>query len=192
MNTESLTVTAREHSGKGVARKLRAAGNVPAVVYGGGRDAMPLTLASADFDLIFRRTRNRNTIVSLDGDGGGRLCLVKDVQRHPVSRDIIHIDFYEVDADREVEVRVDVKPKGAAVGVKMGGRLQTIRRDLMVRCKPADIPSLLEVDVTELEIGKFAKVSQVDAPDGVTILFKSDFNLYSVIGKRVASQATED
>lgn len=192
MNTETLTASVRAGTGKGVARKLRAAGQLPAVIYGGGRDAIPVAVRTAEVEAVFRRTRNRNTLLSLTVNGDEHVCLVKEAQRHPVSRSLRHLDLYEVDPEATVTVEVNLKPVGTAQGVKMGGRLQIIRRSLQVRCKPGAIPAEIGVDVTGLEIGKFVKVSEVQPPDGVEVLYKNDFNLYSVIGKRgAATEAAE-
>ncbi len=186
MNTVTLNATVRDGTGKGVARKLRAAGQLPAVIYGRGSDAIAVSVPTADVEAIFRKSQNRNTLLSLTVDGQEHVCLVKEAQRHPVKRDLRHLDLYEVDPEQPVTVTVKLKPVGTARGVKMGGRLQVIRRALDVRCKPGDIPALIGVDVTDLGIGKFVKVSQVQPPEGVEVLYKGDFNLYSVIGKRGA------
>jgi large subunit ribosomal protein L25 len=191
MHTETLTATVRDGVGKGVARKLRAAGQLPAVIYGQGNAAITVAVPTAEVEAIFRRTANRNTLLSLTVGGDEHVCLVKEAQRHPVGRHLWHLDLYRVDPELPVRVRVELKPKGTAQGVKMGGRLQVMRRHLDVVCKPADIPAVIHVDVTKLEIGKFAKVSAVTPPDGVTILYKGDFNLFAVIGKRGAAAAEE-
>ena len=187
MHTETLTATVRDGVGKGVARKLRAAGQLPAVIYGQGSDAITVAVPTAEVEAIFRRTANRNTLLSLNVGGDEHVCLVKEAQRHPVDRHLWHLDLYRVDPASTVRVRVELKPKGTAQGVKMGGRLQVMRRHLDVICKPADIPAVIHVDVGDLEIGKFAKVSDVTPPDGVTIVYKGDFNLFAVIGKRGAA-----
>lgn len=189
MQTETIQVAARSGTGKGVARKLRAQGMIPAVIYSKGSDALAIKLNEAALEAVFRRTLNRNTLLSLTVDGTEHICLVKDAQRHPVSRRILHVDFYRVDPESPVEVEVNITTKGTAEGVKMGGRLQIIRRSLMVRSIPANIPAKLEVDVTNLQIGKFVKVSEVTPPNGVELIYKNDFNLVSVIGKRGARGA---
>lgn len=184
MHTETLTATIRDGVGKGVARKLRAAGQLPAVIYGQGTTAIPVAVPTAEVEAIFRRTANRNTLLSLTIGSDEHICLVKEAQRHPVDRNLRHLDLYRVDPELPVRVRVELKPKGTAQGVKMGGRLQVMRRHLDVVCKPADIPAVIHVDVTTLEVGKFAKVSEVTPPKGVSIDFKGDFNLFAVLGKR--------
>ena len=188
MQTETMQVAARAGTGKGVARKLRAQGMIPAVIYSKGSEALHIQLTESELEAIFRRTLNRNTLISMTVDGTEHVCLVKSAQRHPVSRRILHVDFYRVDAAEAVEVEVDIASSGTAEGVRMGGRLQTIRRSLTVRCLPANIPAKIEVDVTDLNIGKFIRVSEVAQPEGVEVVYKNDFNLFSVIGKKGGAQ----
>jgi large subunit ribosomal protein L25 len=112
--------------------------------------------------------------------------LVREVQRHPVSGAVRHVDFYQVKEDETLTVDVPVKMVGKAAGVAMGGALRLIRRELKVRCLPSNIPSVIEADVTPLEIGKFLKVNQIPNPEGVEILFddKGIFNIATVIKRR--------
>lgn len=185
MSTVTLDAELRNDLGKGAARKIRATGALPAVVYRAGKPATHITLDNESLELAFKRTQDRNTLVKLNIDGDQeRTCLVREATRHPVSRVIQHVDFYEVDADEPVEVLVDVQPTGTAKGIKMGGRLRTIRRALNVRCKPADIPDRIRIDVTDMAVGEFVRVSDLPAPDGCEFIFKSDFNVLAVVGKK--------
>ncbi|MDG1482936.1 MAG: 50S ribosomal protein L25 [Myxococcota bacterium] len=184
MATISLKATTRTDSGKGVARKIRREGRIPAVVYRGGDNATSVVIDPAEITLKFNRTGNRNTLVSLDLESGSRLCLVREVQRHPVSGNLRHIDFYEVDDNQFITVLVPVEAVGTAQGIKLGGQLQLMRRDLNVRCKPADIPSTISVEVSELDVGEFIRVSQVTAPENTELIYGGDFNVITVVGKR--------
>jgi large subunit ribosomal protein L25 len=184
MATISLKATSRTSSGKGIARKIRRDGNIPAVVYRGGKDALKLVIDPTEITLKFNRTGNRNTLVKLDLDEGSRLCLVREVQRHPVSGALRHIDFYEVADDQYITVIVPVEPVGTAKGIKLGGKLQLMTRDLKVRCKPADIPATVQVDVTELVIDSFVRVSELTAPENTELVYGGDFNVLTVAGKR--------
>jgi len=189
MDAVSLPVEARTATGKGYARKLRRAGSIPAVVYRAGGSAEHITLKPADIELVFRQSNNRNTLLKLEGAGVGKVCLVRDVQRHPVSRAIRHVDLYEVDTNQDVRVTVNVVPVGTSMGVKAGGKLQVLRRYLEVICKPQHIPESIAVDVTNLDIAAFAKMSALTAPEGCAFPYKTDFNLVTVIGKRVVAAA---
>jgi large subunit ribosomal protein L25 len=186
MNTESLNATIREEFGKGAARKIRSAGLLPAVVYRGGNDATSITVNVVDLEAIFRRTMNRNTLIKIEMGSDDRICLVKEVVRHPVSQQIRHVDFYEVDPAQDVEVIIKVVPTGTAKGTKMGGRLQLLRRELKMICAPGDIPDLVEIDVSELDVNDIMRVSQVPAPKGCKVVYHHDFNMVTVLGKRGA------
>ena len=99
------------------------------------------------------------------------------------------MDFYEVDPDVLVTVRVRVRPVGTAIGIKLGGKLQIIRRTMDVRCKPADIPDFVDLDVTELSVNDMLRASQVAAPTNCELIFPADFNVVTVVGKKGAATA---
>ena len=187
MDAVTVTTEARTAFGKGSARKLRAAGKIPAVVYRGGNNANHITIDPSELEAVFRKTNNRNTLLSLNAGGADHICLVKEVQRNPLTQKIVHVDFFEVDADEEVRVEVNVVPVGTAVGVKMGGRLRTLRRTVDVVCKPGAIPTQIDADVSAVEVGPFFKLSHATAPEGTAFPYAYDFNLYTVVGKRVAT-----
>jgi len=192
MATVSLNASSRNDLGKGAARKIRAQGLLPAVIYRAGQSSTTVSLDPNELETAFRRSGNRNTLVSIGVDGKTFTCLVKATQRDPVTANLIHVDFYEVDADVEVMVRVPVKPTGKAIGVTAGGKLRLIRRDLDVRCKPDSIPASVNVDVSKLNIGDFVRVSTVPAPAGAEIVAPNDFNILTVVGKRGARVAVEE
>lgn len=180
----NLAAETRSETGKGVARKLRAAGKIPAVLYANGDAATHLTIDPVRLDEIFRHTRNRNTVVQLELDGTSVPALVKTAQRHPVSRAILHVDFYAVSADKEVEVMVPLRAVGRPAGASLGGRLRLIRRTIRARCTYENIPETLDIDVTPMNIGDMKKVSEVIVPDGVTVPFDDDFNVITCYGKK--------
>lgn len=186
MSTITLDASARTNTGKGAARKIRAKGMIPASVYRAGNNPTLITLNPTELTLAFERSGNPNSLVELKLDDGSFLCLVKEVQRHPASGAIRHVDFYEVDENQEIVVSVPVSIVGKSVGVAMGGALRLIRRDLNVQCKPAHIPATIQVDVTNLDIGKFIKVNTITAPENATILFdeKGIFNVVTVVKRR--------
>ena len=192
MATVSLSATPRENFGKGAARKVRAQGLLPAVIYRAGQPATSISLDPRELENAFRRTGNRNTLVDLGVDGNSFTCLVKQTQRDPVSSDLLHVDFYEVSDSELVTVSVPVEAVGKAAGVVAGGKLRVIRRDLTVSCKPADIPDTVQVDVTNLNVGDFIRVSAIKAPSGVEILAANDFNVITVVGKRGMADEAEE
>ena len=189
MSTIELPAQLRTDTGKGAARKLRQSGVVPAVVYRGGNEPTLVTIDPYQLTLAFERSGNPNNLVEIQADGQNFLCLVREVQRHPVTGNIRHVDFYQVDDAELIVVEVPVQIVGKAIGVAMGGAVRLIRRDLEVRCLPKDIPAYIEADVTSLDIGKFLKVNEISNPSGVEILFddKSIFNVATVIKRRGSS-----
>ena len=171
--------------GKGSTRKLRAQGRLPGVLYGQGSTGVSLHVDPVGFDTIFRTTRDKNTVIKLKVDGKGVPCLVREIQRHPVSREILHVDFYRLDKKVPVSVDVAIRPVGTAAGQSLGGHLQLIRRTIPVLCSYTDIPQALEVDVTSLNIGDVVSIAQVGAPKGVTLVYENDFNVLALVGRRV-------
>lgn len=186
MANVSLNATSRTDIGKGAARKIRAQGLLPAVIYRAGQPATSVSLDPNELETAFRRSGNRNTLVTLGVDDKSYTCLVKVTQRDPVSANLLHVDFYEVDDNEEVTVSVPIQPTGRAAGVTAGGKLRVIVRELFVRCKPGSIPATVDVDVTSLNVGDFIRVSAVPAPSGTEIVAPNDFNILTVVGKRGA------
>jgi large subunit ribosomal protein L25 len=187
-----LNSSIRSNTGKGVARKLRAAGQVPAVLYGPGVAPVPLAVNPEELLGIFNATGNRNTVVKLAVGDESIPVLVREVQRHPVERDILHVDFYRVPTDRQIEVMVAVRPVGTPIGAKLGGRLRIIRRQVNCLCRYDSIPEALVVDVSNMEINDIVCVSQIAVPDGTELLYDHDFNVLTVYGKRVKVEDAEE
>lgn len=186
--TTTLSASKRTDYGKGVARKLRATGQIPAVLYGPEKEPVHLQVSPKELNDIFRHSRNRNTVVVLDIDGEKVDTLVREVQRHPVSRDLLHVDFYTCPVDTAVEVMVPVTTTGRPAGAVLGGRLRLIRRELKVRCSYTKIPENFVVDITPMNIGDMVKASEIPAPEGVEIVIDNDFNVLTVYGKRVSAK----
>lgn len=185
-----LNATPRGGTGKGVARKARQAGRTPGVVYRAGGEATPVSFDVSELATIFRKTGDKNTLVNVQLEGkGARNCLIREIQRDPVSRTVIHVDFYEVDSDYVVTAEVNVALVGRAAGTRAGGTLRLITRSVTVQCAAGKIPRTIEVDVTPLEVGEFIRVSQVPQPEGVKITYTRDFNIVTVEGKRAKEEA---
>lgn len=186
--SNTLDATVRTSTGKGEARKARATGQIPAVLYGPETDAQSISLDPHQLSRIFQKSRNRNTIVDLTVDGKTVPTLLREVQRHPVSRDILHADFYAVTADRKIEVMVPVTTTGKPAGAILGGRLRLIRRQVKIRCTYNAIPEKFVVDISPMAIGDIVTASQIPTPDGVELVFDNDFNVLTVYGKRVKTE----
>ncbi|MBM4194720.1 MAG: 50S ribosomal protein L25 [Gemmatimonadetes bacterium] len=171
MATAQFSASARTLSGKGTARKLRAAGQIPAIIYGHKREAASLTLDAHKLGRLLEKISYTTTVIELDVDGKTSRTLIREIQRHPVKRDILHVDFQELVAGEKITVRIPLKFVGTPDGVRLGGGIldETVR-ELHISVDPADIPNRFDVDVTSLQVGKSLHVRDVKVPAGVTVL----------------------
>mgnify|MGYP003350507153 FL=1 len=171
MAITQFPATTRTVSGKGTARKLRAAGKIPAVIYGHGRAPQSLELDGHTFTRLLEKVSYLTTVIELTIDGTMARTLIRELQRHPVKRDILHVDFQELVAGEKVTIRVPLKFVGTPEGVRTGGGIldETVR-ELHISVDPAEIPNHIDVDVAHLQVGKSLHVRDVKAPAGVTIL----------------------
>ncbi|HXH25013.1 MAG TPA: 50S ribosomal protein L25 [Vicinamibacterales bacterium] len=166
----TLEAVKRDERGKNAARRLRAAGRIPAVVYGPRRDgrapeAVPIAVDPRALMRILHSESGANTLITLRLDGGEARVMVKEYQLDPVSHRLLHADFYELAMDKAITVTVPVQLKGEARGVKQqGGLLDFVTREIQVQCLPADIPEHIAVDVTELMLNQAIRVRDL-APD---------------------------
>jgi len=173
MKTIELTVEKRSTRGKNEARRIRAAGKVPAVVYGAGRETIPVTVEVRSLADAFRGGAGENAIflLKLQGSDQTRHAMIREFQRDPVSRRPVHLDFVRVLMDTKIRVKVPVEVVGVAKGVKVdAGILDFVTREIEIECLPTDIPEHLPVDVSELAIGDAIRLSEVKAPEGVEIV----------------------
>lgn len=173
MKTIELTVERRSTRGKNEARRTRASRKIPAVVYGAGKETVPITVDTRALSDAFRGGAGENAIflLKLHGSDQSRHAMIKDFQRDPVTRRPVHLDFVRVLMDTKIRVGVAIEVIGVARGVKAdGGILDFVTREIEVECLPANIPEHLPVDVSDLGIGDALRVSAIQAPEGVTIL----------------------
>jgi large subunit ribosomal protein L25 len=176
-----LTGSLRERVGKGAARSTRRAGRIPGVIYGHGQSAVAVDVESREFLIALRQRSGGNMIVSLQLKSGDKTALVREVQRDPVSLEILHLDFQEVLLTETVRVEVPVHLVGVPRGVKDGGGiLQHTVRAVEVECLATAIPASLDVDVTHLEIGDSLHVHDLSAA-GVTVLTDPDQTIATIV-----------
>lgn len=183
----TLKAEKREDTGKGAARKLRASGRIPAVLYGQGEDATPLTLDTAEAHYLFERISVENTIVNLEvqGDKAPVATLIREIQVHPFRPDLIHVDFYKVEAGVKLEVNIPLHLEGIPAGVKNdGGTIQQVVHELPVRVIPSKIPDRITVDVSAMEIGDSLHVYDLELEDGLETELEDDRTLATVIMPR--------
>ena len=187
---ENLNATSRTKTGKGNNRRLRAAGDMPAVVYGGEGEATGLTVVAADLARLLRSAHRRNTLIGLAiDDGDAQPVLVRELQADPITRDLIHVDFVRVDLKNPVTVKVPVEMTGRAKGVLTGGRMRLVRRVVNLSCLPEAIPASFPVDVTELDGDDSLRFSECPTADGLEKIFKNDFVVVQCVKGREARQA---
>jgi large subunit ribosomal protein L25 len=178
----ALSAELRTGTGKGVARKLRAAGRVPAVVYGRGQESRSLALDPRAFERLIQKSEaGLNTLIDLEVGGQTQVVLVKELQREPLGGAIVHADFYAVDLTRTLEVDVPIHLTGIPIGVSLsGGILDHTLRELRVECLPTAIPDSVEVDVSALEIGDSIHVRDLALPEGVILKADPDLSVAAV------------
>ena len=164
-----LHATPRPPQGTRPVRRLRAEGKVPGVVYGLGGDPITLSVEWRDLRAALVTEQGLNAVIHLDIEGTTTPTLVKDIQRHKVRRDVLHVDFIRVDLDKTVDVDVQIHLTGEADAVQReGGVVDQVLTALAITAKPADIPSELTIDISSLEIGSALRVSDISLPAGVT------------------------
>jgi large subunit ribosomal protein L25 len=164
-----LHATPRPPQGTRPVRRLRASGKVPGVVYGLGADPIPLSVEWRDLRAALITEQGLNAVIHLDIAGETTPTLVKDIQRHKVRRDVLHVDFIRVDLSKTVDVEVAIHLEGEAEKVnREGGVIDQVLTALLITAKPSDIPSVLTVDISGLEIGSALRVADITLPAGVT------------------------
>ena len=164
----TLKAHARSGTGKGPARRARAEGRVPGVLYGSTIEPTPLTVDAKEMMAALHTEAGANVLISLQVDSKDKcLTIARDVQRHPVRGTLIHVDFVRVARDVKIAADVPVHVIGESKGVKEGGQLDQHVHELKVEALPTDIPAAIEIDVTELSIGDSIRVSDIAAPNGV-------------------------
>jgi|SRR5712671_2668801 len=178
-----VSAESRTDRGKNAARRLRAKGLIPAVVYGGKGEAVAVAVDPKLLQRVLRSETGRNTILKLDIGGKGKTsAILKQWQVDPVRENFLHADFFRIAMDVALRVKVPVAVKGEARGVKTdGGILELIMRTIEVECLPGDIPERMEVDVTDLGINDAIRVSQVPANAKVKIMEDADQVVVHVI-----------
>ncbi|HEY0777469.1 MAG TPA: 50S ribosomal protein L25 [Gemmatirosa sp.] len=186
MATASLSAEIRNETGKGVARKLRATGRVPAVVYGHARTPQSLSVNARELGRLLDQFSAASTVVELGLDGGTTRTLIREVQRHPVDRSLVHVDFQELVAGERVTVRVPLVFIGTPEGVRAeGGLLEEQLRDVEVSADPASIPDHIDVDVSGLLLGHPLHVRDLTLPAGITVITDADATVVMVTAARV-------
>ena len=186
MSDEIIVVPLRTGTGKSANKALRKEGMIPAVVYGLNEPPAAITIAAKVVARILATETGMNSVVYLQREGTElkRHVIIKDVQRDPVTRRLVHVDFMRVDPNHKVKVHVPIKLIGVPVGVKqLGGYLDFVHREVVIECLPSLIPTHLDVDVSHLDIGQTLRLDQIALPSTLRILGDAHEVVAAVHGK---------
>lgn len=184
MQAIKLQAQERATSGKGAARQLRAAGQIPAIFYGKGKTTTALTVSPKDLKAAVTGEFGVNTVIELEFGGQSYPTLLVDYQYHPVTRELLHADFYNFDDERPVEVEVPLELVGKAKGIVLGGRLRQVFARLPIRCRAKNIPAKLTHDVSDLGVEDMFRVKDLTLPEGVEVRYPPNQTLGGVYGSR--------
>jgi large subunit ribosomal protein L25 len=178
-----LKAQIRATKGNGPARAMRRDGRIPAVLYGPKTEPNMISIGARDLENILKQGNISRSIINLDidGDKGTKAAMVKEMQTHPISQDVLHVDFYEVDMKRKINVNVPIVTTGKSAGVELGGMLQIIRRELEVYCLPNAIPQAITIDITDLEIGDSVHVNDINIGEDIEIPHEVNFTVLTIL-----------
>jgi large subunit ribosomal protein L25 len=177
----ALAAQPRAGSGKGEARKLRRAGRVPAIAYGAGAQPTPLSVDALELYHVLHTGAGTNAVISLDIDGQSQLVLAREIQRHPVRRDILHVDFVTVQRNVKVEVDVPIVLAGEAPGAQEGGVVSQELYTVRVRVLPLRVPEQISCDVSGLQIGDVHRLEDLALPADVELVDDPERTVVSVV-----------
>jgi large subunit ribosomal protein L25 len=185
-----LSASARARIGGTVANKLKREGLVPAVIYGGKEAPLPLQVGARDITMVLSRARGENILVELEIENAGattsRMALIQEVQHAPLSGGIVHVDFHAINMNELLHTSVPLEPRGEPAGVKsFGGILEQSLRSLEIECLPKDLPDVLSIDVSGLNIGSSIHVRHIQLPAGVKALEDPDLTVFLVAAPAV-------
>lgn len=190
MATVQLDAAPRDNAGKGAARTLRSQGRIPAIIYGHKREPTALSVNARDLAKLLDHIVAESTVIELNLDGATSKTLIREIQRHPFKKEILHVDFQELVAGEKVIVSIPIVLTGVPEGVRLGGGIldQTLR-ELEIKVDPAEIPNHVEADVNALQIGGSLHVRDLSIPAGVEVLDVADDSVCVVAAPRAVIEA---
>lgn len=194
MSNIQFKATRRDAQGTGASRRLRRAGQLPGIIYGGG-DAVPITLDHNELYHLLRRDVFHSSILDIVLDGKKETAVVRDTQWHPFKPQVLHIDFQRVAADEEITMRVPINLVGIddSPAVKLGdSMISSVMTEIEIRCLPKDLPEAITVDVSHLDVGQSTHLSEIQLPDNVTLIHHSEVDLVVATALRVGGAEEEE
>lgn len=196
MDLIQLNTKIRTTTGNGPARRLRMSGQIPAVLYGPNTTPVLLSVNNSDLEMVFKKggigQLILNLVIQKNGEKTTMPAMIKELQTHPVSRNFIHIDFYEIKMDQKITAKIPVVTAGMAKGVELGGILQIIRRELEVECLPLEVPESIEIDISDLDIGDSIHVGQIQVEGEVEFLEEDDYTVVTVVSPKMEEEPEEE
>jgi large subunit ribosomal protein L25 len=180
-----LNIELRDKTGKGICRRLRNKGMVPAVVYGKGIDPVAVAVSHKELGLAIAGEGGRNHLITLKGDNSldGNVVIVSDLLKDCLKGTLLHVDLHKINLEEKVKVSVAVSLAGTAAGVKEGGMLDFVMHAIEIECLPTQIREHLDVDVTNLKIGESLHVGDLKLPAGIKVLDDAKATVVSILGK---------
>ena len=186
--TVTLTAERRQETGTGAARKIRQAGKIPAVIYGRGREPEALMVPQTEAEKVLKESGGGSTIIELSVDGKPIRTLIREIQRHPTRKNVTHLDFLEVHAGEKIKLAVPVHLVGSPDGVRnAGGVLEQFLREIEIEVLPRNIPEHIELDVTDLRVGRSLHVSDLSV-ENAELLVEADTTVCTVVPPRVEEE----
>lgn len=196
MATIQLDSKKRTMTGKGSSRKLRSMGRLPVILYGPETSPMMLSLDYKQLQKILRGKSAENIIFDLKVDSNGtnqsRRVMIKEIQKDPVTRDYLHVDFYEISMEKELEVDIPLYLVNTPIGVNEGGILEHIRRELKISCMPKNLVDKIEIDVSGLDIGQSLHIEDINLPPGLKSIEDGDLTIATVVAPTIEEEKVEE
>lgn len=191
MEDKKLIAKKRDLEGSSNARRLRGAGNLPGVVYGADKDPVSIVVNMHEFEQVLHHHTSESMIINISIDGEDLSVLVKAVQHHPVTSELVHVDFMRIEANRPIHVDVEIELVGDAEGVKAGGVLDQVMHSIGVECLPGDLVEKFEINIAELEIGQALYVSDLNLSDKYKVLV-DDEAIVAAVSSPTAEEEEDD
>ncbi|MFP4198458.1 MAG: 50S ribosomal protein L25/general stress protein Ctc [Halanaerobium sp.] len=182
MERHSIEAELRTETGKGVARKIRRNGLIPGVVYGRGNEPRSIKVDPLDIEKLLQSNAIFDlTFVGEDGEGDEAVVIIKDYQKDVIKQNLLHVDFQFISMDEKITVSVPMHLEGEAAGVRDGGVLQQLLREIEIDALPAEIPEEITIDISELEVGESLSVADLELPEGIDLVTDSDEVIVTVV-----------
>jgi len=186
-----LKANVRTGRKKGPARRLRVDGKMPAVLYGPGTETLALSINAGDLEKAIKSRSGSQVFFNLVIDGGAvgnKTAMIKDLQTHPVSRGMLHADFYEIAMDRKIRAMAPVTVTGKSIGVEEGGMVQIIRRELEVLCYPNKMPEEIVIDITGMDMGDSIHIEDIPVEEDVEFPHDTNFTVLTILSARAEEE----